>query len=863
MRAAVLAAVFLLVAAALPIASLAGEGVAPLAVAFPSGDRWVLRTGDARLPVVWETVDGASYYAVFWRKAGSDEWVTLFAIGWTKAVLDLSELSPGIPGEVQITAYDRNDRPLASKTIPVSWDAAPFPEVSHSAGMFTVSGADRYMWRGQVFAADPDVPTMFDANTPTGGFEMVSAERRLRGASAVSTVLTEPAGSPVELTINSPSENENVENPFVSEVSLSYPSWAQVEELRFSIAPHTANNPDAVVPVSGNGTYSAELEAVPGEHTLTVYAVDYGDFEPIGYDSFWWPGTGMIIRAQASVDFIVTSGIPGGVTITSPHDGDVFTTNETITVSWTYSGTVDHFEVGWVVNGAEPNPGWHDVGTTTSYELDLSGFPTCDLRIYVKAVFADGNESIDSVLVTVVSVEFSFVLENPEEGGIYYGSIPFRAHTSELAPTDYYVVKVGDETWTFHTEYTGESYEASGSFKPTQYGDLVVIVEAYYSGTLYAFKSVNVTHYAPSLSVEITSPSDGSTVSPSFTLEWTVEGVVASQTIYLDGVLAANPGPDARSFDFSGVSVGEHEIEIDVSGQNETAQATVTFYVYNGVPSPRILSPEDGWVIQPDYVIFRWDWGIPYSEREHLEYKLENYDTDWITETSPWFNSVIYWLDEGSYTFYLKVYDIDGHVGQAQVSITVSSSSGGGGSGGGGSGGGGSGDDHGDEREFFGFISPSDGDEVDLQGGNALTVVVGWDLKDEGSWANHLDVKSCYVEITLLDAALVPYHRVVRLYSSGTDNAPNHVVKTVTFSGLADGHYQLVFHLEEDDPMGDDVHEDVITITVRNATGGGAADWFADLGNSKWFLYGVLGLGILVLAVVLLGRRSTVVVAGR
>jgi len=112
-----------------------------------------------------------------------------------------------------------------------------------------------------------------------------------------------------------------------------------------------------------------------------------------------------------------------------------------------------------------------------------------------------------------------------------------------------------------------------------------------------------------------------------------------------------------------------------------------------------------------------------------------------------------------------------------------------------------------------------------------------------------------------LDASVVPYSRQIRLYSSGTDNAPNHVVKTVVFSGVSDGHYQLVFHLAEDDPLGDDVHEDVITITVRNATGGGAADFFYNFANSgKWLLYGAIGLGILVLAVALF-RRSTVVVA--
>ena len=385
----------------------------------------------------------------------------------------------------------------------------------------------------------------------------------------------------------------------------------------------------------GPGNASYDLDLSVGDHTITVKVYD------------------AVGNAGSDAVSVTVSG-EISVTITSPSEGDYVATGD-VTVTWTYSGTVDHFGVS-VDGGSE-----QDVGTSTSVTLTL------DDGQHTVTVTAHGSATAsDSVTFTVDTTPPSLSVSAPA-----YATGDYEvAWTCAEDNLDHYEVSVDGGAW--QNVGTSASYTVTD---PTE-GSHTVAVKAVDKAGNEATQTVTTVVDVTPPSLTITSPEDDSViVGHSVTLEWSVSdsGSGIDYVGYRVGTGAWTEVTGATQVVLT-LDDGYYTVTmkaVDNAG-NEVYRA-VSFTVVDPIQLT-ITSPEENATLEPGNITVTWEVN---GTVDHFAVRLD--DGPWIdvgNATSWTFANVT----EGEHTVYVRAYENETAYVEESVSFTIASSGGTGGS---------------------------------------------------------------------------------------------------------------------------------------------------------------------------------------
>ena len=384
----------------------------------------------------------------------------------------------------------------------------------------------------------------------------------------------------------------------------------------------------------GNASYDLDLSA--GDHTIEVKVYD------------------AVGNAGSDAVSVTVSG-EISVTITSPNEGDFVATSD-VTVTWTYSGAVDHFGVS-VDGGSE-----QDVGTSTSVTLTL------DDGSHTVTVTAHGSSTSasDTVTFTVDATPPSLSASAPAYATGDY-EVTWTCAEDNL---DHYEVSVDGGAW--QNVGTSTSYAVTD---PTE-GSHTVAVKAVDKAGNEATQTVTTVVDATPPSLTITSPEDDSViVGHSVTLEWSVSdsGSGIDYVGYRVGTGAWTEVTGATQVVLT-LDDGYYTVTmkaVDNAG-NEVYRA-VSFTVVDPIQLT-ITSPEENATLEPGNITVTWEVN---GTVDHFAVRLD--DGPWIdvgNATSWTFTDVT----EGEHTVYVRAYENETAYVEESVTFTIASSGGTGGS---------------------------------------------------------------------------------------------------------------------------------------------------------------------------------------
>jgi len=452
-------------------------------------------------------------------------------------------------------------------------------------------------------------------------------------------------GSP-SISITSP---QNGYNSSSTTVTITWTS----SDVETSIAEHEiwVDGSLAYDNIPGTTT-SYDISLTEGTHTVEVRAYDEGGNS-----------------ASDSITITVDTTAPS-VTITSPTDGSTVSTSD-VTVEWTGddgSGTgIEHYEVRCY--NTTWDSGWINVGKSTSYTF--TGLADGDYTVEVVAYDYAGNAGSDSVSFTVSTQQQGVSIESPTEdpstGEAYVGSDDVALSWSPDPNADHYEIYVNGS---LHGTTTGTNYEIENLGEGV-WNITVVAVDAA-GNTLssdYKITVVDLTPptVSPSRSMDV---ADSSTTS--VTISWSGDDALSGidhYEVYVDGSWVDVGNSTSYTIDTSSLSDGIYAVYIrafDKTGH--TAQSTMILIVDKVAPSLTIVYPSDGSVLASSAVVISWDASDALLGVEHFEVSTDG--STWISvgrETSYIWSG----LTDGTYTFYVRAYDVAGNYVEVNVTFTI------------------------------------------------------------------------------------------------------------------------------------------------------------------------------------------------
>lgn len=360
----------------------------------------------------------------------------------------------------------------------------------------------------------------------------------------------------------------------------------------------------------------AENSALTAEEVRDILRSTATDLGSSGWDEQYGAG---LVNCPAAVQEAGGGGedtTPPNIEITSPNDGATLTTSD-VTVSWSGSDSgsgIDHYEIR-IDSGS-----WIDKGTSTSHTF--TNLADDSYVVDVMAYDGAGNTNSDSVSFTVDTsggggppYTFTGTVSEGQDSTQHTFDVPSDAATIEVtlefsSSYDFDLSLWDDQSrrtggWTSsssstaseipNSDYSGYSANPETiTVDPVETSGVWSVGCYAYSGSGSYTITVDITFEGPDTTpptVDITSPTDGATVSDTITIEASASDNVAVDYVefYVDGSLLGTDttSPYQASLDTTTLSDGSHSITAkayDTSGN--TAEDSITINVDNsGAPS--------------------------------------------------------------------------------------------------------------------------------------------------------------------------------------------------------------------------------------------------------------------------------------
>ncbi|MEF8873948.1 MAG: S8 family serine peptidase [Candidatus Thermoplasmatota archaeon] len=316
------------------------------------------------------------------------------------------------------------------------------------------------------------------------------------------------------------------------------------------------------------------------------------------------------------------------------------------------------------------NRSWNeDIGVPTSYTFtDLSnGLHTVTVRATNNARL----ESYDNVTFMVDTTPPSLEIISPDQKETYTTdevTVEWEG-SDDYSGLQQYDVRLNQETWIdvgLDTQYTFDDMGAQ-----EHYVEVRAKNNAGYSRT----KSVTFIVDQDTPVINILSPSDGELFDDDeVTVKWEGRDNVSGLDYYevrLDEDTWKNVGTSPL-YTFKNLEDGEHGVEVrgyDVAGNQETV--SITFTVDTTSPEVEIISPEQNKIYDKDTITASWSGSDGNSGIASHEVRLNQGDWIEVDGTEHEFDG----LEDGEYTFKVRVTDEAGHTSVDETSFTVDTTS--------------------------------------------------------------------------------------------------------------------------------------------------------------------------------------------
>ncbi|MEF8874016.1 MAG: C25 family cysteine peptidase [Candidatus Thermoplasmatota archaeon] len=381
-----------------------------------------------------------------------------------------------------------------------------------------------------------------------------------------------------------------------------------------------------------------------GEHTVEVRATDVAGYETVDSISFF-------------IDHI-----PPEIEIHSPSEGQIIE-NSSVNVEWTghdETSGIDYYEVR--LKGGN----WEGVGENTSYTFDLEdGEHTVEVGVYDNL----GNSETTNVSFVVDTTSPDLQILSPEDGDTFdkeQVTVEWSGD-DETSGIDYYEVRLEGSNW----QEVGDNTSSTFNLEEGEYTvDVRAIDNASNSETTTVSFMVDTT--SPDL--QILSPEDGATVDEEqVTVEWSgndeISGIYYYEIRLEDGEW--EEVGDSTTYTFN-LEDGSYTLEMratDNAGNSEIA--SVSFTVDATLPELKVISPDEGSILNESEVKVEWRGEDDYSGLDFYEIRFEDEVWEGVGESTTYtFN-----LEDGSYTVEVRATDNAGNNDTTKVSFTVDTTS--------------------------------------------------------------------------------------------------------------------------------------------------------------------------------------------
>ncbi|MBD3192121.1 MAG: S8 family serine peptidase [Candidatus Heimdallarchaeota archaeon] len=358
----------------------------------------------------------------------------------------------------------------------------------------------------------------------------------------------------------------------------------------------------------------AENSALTAEEVRTILHSTATDLGSSGWDQYYGYGLVNCPAAVAEAGGGTEDTTPPTIDITSPNEGATLTSSD-VTVTWSGSDSgsgIDYYETR-IDSGS-----WINKGTSTSHTFTglADGSHTVDVRAWDVA----GNSATDMVTFTVDTsggtgppYTFTGTVSQGQDSTQHTFNVPSDAarievtlefsssYDFDLSLWDDQNRRTGGWTSSDHSQRTNipNSVYSGYSANPETITVDPVSTSGTWSVGCYAYSgsgsytiTVDIISEGPDTTpptVDITSPTDGATVSGTITIEASASDNVAVDYVefYVDGSLLGtdSSSPYQMSLDTTTLSDGSHSITAkayDTSGN--TAEDSITINVDNSAP---------------------------------------------------------------------------------------------------------------------------------------------------------------------------------------------------------------------------------------------------------------------------------------